>query len=148
MLCTDLNGLYINLKKNQIFHLFILLGICILLYTMLAKYIKPRNEFVNTDINMLYILNSQDPQNPNNTQNSYCRADSPKMDEAIIRNMIDLPNRDPSMLTTSMVVPEPSKPNDETIRKTRMDILNMFYNSFDDDLTTIKARPTSLYIIP
>jgi hypothetical protein len=52
------------------------------------------------------------------------------------------------MLTTSMVVPEPSKPNDETRRKTKMEILNMFYSSFDDDLTSIKSRPQNLYIIP
>ena len=29
-----------------------------------------------------------------------------------------------------------------------MSILNMFYNTFDDDLTSIKARPQNLYIIP
>ena len=40
------------------------------------------------------------------------------------------------------------KPSDEDIRKTRMDVLNMFYDSFDDDLTSIKARPQNLYIIP
>lgn len=143
MFVTDLNGLWTSLKKNQIFHLIMLLGICILLYIMLSKYIKPQNNFTDTDINMLYYL-----QNQNNAENSYCRDDIPKMDEAIIRNMINLPVTDKSVLTTSMIVPEPPKPNDETIRKTRMDILNMFYNSFDDDLTTIKARPTSLYIIP
>ena len=32
----------------------------------------------------------------------------PKIDEAIIRAHIDLPNRDPKWLTTSMVVPEPT----------------------------------------
>jgi len=70
------------------------------------------------------------------------------LDEAIIRHMINLPNRNPEMLTTSMVVPEPSQPSDEERRKTRMSVLNMFYNSFDDDLTTIKARPQNLYVIP
>jgi hypothetical protein len=29
-----------------------------------------------------------------------------------------------------------------------MDVLNMFYNSFDDDLISIKSRPQDLYIIP
>ena len=35
-------------------------------------------------------------------------GDIPKIDEAIIRAHINLPNRDPKMLTTSMVVPEPT----------------------------------------
>ena len=72
----------------------------------------------------------------------------PKMDELIIKNMINLPNRNPAMLTSSMIVPEPSQPTDEARRRTRMDILNMFYNSFDDDNTTISSRPQNLYIIP
>ena len=141
MLVTDLNGLFSSLKKNQIFHLFILLGVCILLYKMLMIYAQPRSDFTN--ISLLYDLNGN-----SNMQNSYCKDNIVNLDEAIIRNMINLPNRNPAMLTTSMVVPEPSKPSDEEIRKTRMSVLNMFYNSFDDDLTTIKARPQNLYIIP
>ena len=80
--------------------------------------------------------------------NSNCKGDIPKIDEAIIRSMINLPNRNPAMLTTSMVIPEPSQPSDEDRRRARMDVLNMFYNSFDDDLTSIKSRPQNLYIIP
>ena len=143
MLVTDLNGLCIMLKHNQMFHLFILLGICILLYKMMMSYVQPRNDFTNTSINMLYDLSGN-----SNRPNGYCKGDIPKLDEAIIRNMIELPNRNPAMLTTSMVVPAPSPPSDEERRRARMDVLNMFYSSFDDDLTTIKARPKNLYIIP
>ena len=40
------------------------------------------------------------------------------------------------------------KPSDEEIRKTRMDVLNMFYDTFDDDVISITSRPQNLYIIP
>jgi hypothetical protein len=76
-----------------------------------------------------------------------CSDGIPKMDEALIRNMIDLPNRDPKFLTSSMVIPEPTV-KEETRRKTRMEILNMFYNSFDDDLVNYNSRPKGLYVIP
>jgi len=146
MLVTDLNGLWLNLKHNPMFHLFSLLFVCFLLYKMLSKFTTPRSNF--NDVNNVNILYGMNNMNGNMSSDGYCKGDIPKIDEAIIRNMIDLPNRDPAMLTTSMVVPEPSKPSDEDRRKTRMDILNMFYNSFDDDLTTIKSRPQNLYIIP
>ena len=136
MLSTDLNGLITSLKNNQILHLFLLLGICMVLYSMLSKYMQTRNNFGN----ILY--------GANYGMNSNCKGDIPKIDEAIIRSMINLPNRNPAMLTTSMVIPEPSQPSDEDRRRARMDVLNMFYNSFDDDLTSIKARPQNLYIIP
>ena len=135
MFDTDLQGFCKNLKNNQMFHLLILLCICIVLYMMLSKYMNKMNNMSNFT-------------NVSGDNGNYCKGDIPKMDEAIIRNMINNPNRNPAMLTSSMVVPEPSKPNDETRRKTKMDILNMFYSSFDDDLTTIKARPQNLYIIP
>ena len=106
-------------------------------------YIQPRNDFTNTSINLLYNLTGS-----SNIPNGNCKDKVANLDEAIIRNMINLPNKNPEMLTTSMVVPEPSKPSDEERRRTRMSILNMFYNSFDDDLTTIRARPQNLYIIP
>ena len=148
MLETDLNGLWLTLKNNQMFHLFILLGICIILYMMLSKYMKQKNNFDDiNNINYLNALYGMNTDNMNITQ-SYCKGDIPKLDEAIIRNAIEFKNRDPSMMTTSMVVPEPSKPSDEVRRKTKMDVLNMFYSSFDDDLTTIKSRPQNLYVIP
>ena len=70
------------------------------------------------------------------------------MDEAMIRNTINLPNRNPALMTSSMVYPESPKQSNEEKKKTRMEILNMFYSSFDDDLTSIKARPQNLHIIP
>jgi hypothetical protein len=143
MLVTDLNGLWSNLKHNKIFHMFILLGVCILLYKMMMSYTQSRNDFTNTSINMLFDLGG----NSNMPNNCY-KGKTANLDEAIIRHMINLPNRNPEMLTTSMVVPEPSQPSDEERRKTRMSVLNMFYNSFDDDLTTIKSRPQNLYVIP
>jgi len=152
MLETDLKGLWTSLKNNQMVHLFILLGICMFLYMMLSNYMKSKNNFNDISnanqinyLNYLYGVNGTDSLN---IKNEYCKGDIPKIDEAIIRNAIEFKNRNPAMLTSSMVVPEPSKPNDEVKRKTKMDILNMFYSSFDDDLTTIKARPQNLYIIP
>ena len=143
MLVTDLNGLWSNLKHNKIFHMFILLGVCILLYKIMMSYTQSRNDFTNTSINMLFDLGGN-----SNMSQGCCKDKNVNLDEAIIRHMINLPNRNPEMLTTSMVVPKPSQPSDEERRKTRMSILNMFYNSFDDDLTTIKARPQNLYVIP
>ena len=77
-----------------------------------------------------------------------CNKEIPRIYEDIFNDTINLPNKNPDMLTSSMVYPVPSKPSDEEKRKTRMDVLNMFYSSFDDDLTSIKARPQNLYIIP
>jgi hypothetical protein len=82
-----------------------------------------------------------------NGKNGSCKGEIPKIDEVIIRNMIELPNRDPRMLTTSMVIPEITSSN-EMQKQTRMEILNMFYNTFDDDTTSIKSRPQGMYLIP
>ena len=141
MSITDLKGLWDGLKNNTIFHLVVLLCVCAFLYSMLSGYMSSRrNNFENVKI----LYGSNDIGNGLNNKN--CRG-IPRMDEAIIRNMIDLPNRNPAMLTTSMVVPEITK-NVEDIRRTRMDILNMFYNTFDEDSVTIKNRPQGLYVIP
>ena len=104
-----------------------------------------RNNFNNVMI--LPGMNHKNIHN-NNLDQSSCKKDIPRLDEAMIRNTINLPNRNPALLTSSMVYPEPSKPSNEDIKRTRMDILNMFYNSFDDDLISIKARPQNLYVIP
>ena len=141
MSVTDLKSLWDSLKNNTMFHLIVLLCLCIFLYSMMSGYMSSRrNNFEN--VKMLY--GSNDIGNGLNNKN--CRG-IPRMDEAIIRNMIDLPNRNPAMLTSSMVVPEITK-NVEDIRRTRMDILNMFYNTFDEDSVTIKNRPQGLYVIP
>jgi hypothetical protein len=140
MLVTDLKGLWDGLKHNTMFHLVVLLCVCAFLYSMLSGYMSPRrNNFEN--VKMLYGSNDI-----GNGTGGKCRG-IPKMDEAIIRNMIDLPNRNPAMLTSSMVIPEITK-NVEDQRRTRMDILNMFYNTFDEDAITIKTRPQGLYVIP
>ena len=139
MFDTDLNGLWEKCKHNNILHLVILFLVCWILYTMLTKYSNisnsKNNAFNNTRNNMNMNMN----MNMNNN--------NPKLDDIIIRNMIKLPNSNPSSLTTSMVVPHKIA-KDEDLKKTRMDILNMFYNSFDDDATTINSRPQKLYIIP
>jgi len=137
MLNTDLKGVWEECKNNNVIHLILLFSICLFLYSMLAKYMKKQSEF-----NDIMILKGMLDMNNN------CNKDIPRLDEAIIRNSINLPNRNPAMLTSSMIYPEPSKPSDEDIRKTRMDVLNMFYDSFDDDVTSITSRPQNLYIIP
>ena len=141
MLNTDLNGFISNLKRNDIFNLFILLGICSLLYMMLSMYTNKQSNFTN-------FSNTYSLYDTNGINDVKCNNGIPKIDEGIIRNAIEFNNRNPAMLTSSMVVPEPPKPSDEVRRKTKMDIMNMFYSSFDDDLTTIKSRPQNLYIIP
>ena len=142
MLNTDLKGLWDSCKNNQMCHLFLLLGVCIFLYSMLSKYMKKRNDFNNINILTGMLHNNM------NGGNFVCNKDIPRIDEAMIRNTINLPNRNPAMLTSSMVYPEQSKPSDEEIRKTRMDVLNMFYDTFDDDVISITSRPQNLYIIP
>ena len=143
MLNTDLKGLWDSCKNNQMFHLFLLLGVCLFLYSMLSNYMKKRSDFNNINILAGMLHN-----NMNVNSNFSCNKDIPRIDEALIRNTINLPNRNPAMLTSSMVYPEQSKPSDEEIRKTRMDVLNMFYDTFDDDVISITSRPQNLYIIP
>jgi len=138
MLNTDLNGLWQECKNNQILHLVILFSICIFLYSMLNNYMKQKSDF-NNIIMLKQMINSNKCDN-NNT--------IPRIDEAIIKDTINLPNRNPKLLTSSMVYPEPTKPTDEDVRKTRMDVLNMFYDTFDDDVTSITSRPQNLYIVP
>ena len=138
MFNTDLNGLWQECKSNQILHLVILFGICIFLYSMLNNYMKQKSDF-NNIVMLKHMINANKCDNNNNI---------PRIDEAIISDTINLPNRNPNLLTSSMVYPEPTKPTDEDVRKTRMDVLNMFYDSFDDDVTSITSRPQNLYIIP
>jgi hypothetical protein len=108
---------------------------------MLSMYTNKQSNFTN-------FSNTYSLYDTNGINDVKCNNGIPKIDEGIIRNAIEFNNRNPAMLTSSMVVPEPPKPSDEVRRKTKMDIMNMFYSSFDDDLTTIKSRPQNLYIIP
>lgn len=144
MLNTDLRGFMENCKTNKMLHLVILVGVCICLYILLNNYMNQRSDF-NNIIKLQGILKDM---TVNNLNHSSCNKDIPRIDEAMIRNTINLPNRNPALLTSSMVYPEPPRPSDEERKKTRMEILNMFYSSFDDDLTSISSRPQNLYVIP
>jgi len=144
MLNTDLRGFMENCKNNKMLHLVILLGVCICLYILLSKYTSSRSNFNNVIILPGMVHNNMNMNN----QYSTCNKDIPRIDEALIRNTINLPNRNPALMTSSMVYPESSQPSNEERKRTRMDILNMFYSSFDDDLISIKARPQNLYVIP
>ena len=157
MLNTDLKGLWESCKNNQMCHLFLLLGVCIFLYSMLSNYMNKHN-----DLKKIMILKSMIGMKPMNTNamntnamntnamnfNAQCNKDIPRIDEELIRNTINLPNRNPALMTSSMVYPATCKSSDEEVRKTRMDVLNMFYDSFDDDVISISSRPQNLYIIP
>ena len=146
MLNTDLKGLWEICINNKMCHLILLVGICICLYILLSKYTNQRNDFNN--IIILQNMINENKNKLNQLNDTTCNKDIPRIDEALIRNTINLPNRNPALLTSSMVYPEPSKPSDEDIRKTRMDVLNMFYDTFDDDVISITSRPQNLYIIP
>jgi hypothetical protein len=136
MLRTDLDGLINEIKDSPVVKLGALIIGLIVLYCVVSNYLssKARNNFAN-----IIVLNG------GMTESGY--RDIPKIDEAIIRSHINLPNRDPKMLTSSMVIPEPTV-KEETKKQTRMEILNMFYNTFDSDQVNISKRPQGLYIIP
>lgn len=136
MLQTDLSGMIDEMKTNKTCHLVLFVLIIVLLYWMANKYLPEKNKFINVYPAMLY-----------GTNTGRCDSDIPKLDEVLIRNMIDLPNRNPKLLTSSMVYPA-KQPSIEEQRKTRMDILNMFYSSFDDDVISIGKRPQGLYLTP
>ena len=144
MLQTDLNGFVKELSNNKICQLLIII-------TILVIFIK---------LAMWFYEDSQQKNNNDNRQNNFaniligtikggdrCSNSIPKMDEALILDTIKLPTRDPSKLTSSMVWPT-IKAKEENKKLTRMEILNMFYNTFDDDITDISSRPKGLYVIP
>jgi hypothetical protein len=136
MVQSDVGGLVSEVKNNKGLQLILLILGCVILYLIVSKYLKSKNNFNDIRTNILF-----------GSLQGQCKGDIPRIDEAIIRNMIELPNRNPKMLTSSMVIPE-VRPSDEERRKTRMEVLNMFYNSFDDDTTTYNNRPKGLYVIP
>jgi hypothetical protein len=128
---TDsLSAFLANLYKNQAFQLVMLIGACIVIYWVISKYVisaRKQNNFSDILVGTVYGMGGK------------CNGDIPKMDEVLIR--------DPKYLTSSMVIPEPTV-KEEARRKTRMEILNMFYNSFDDDVVSYNNRPKGLYVIP
>jgi hypothetical protein len=135
MLRTDLDGFMTYVKDSPVAKLGVLIIFLIVLYCVASWYLSKsdsKNNFAN-----IMVLKG----------NTGCHSDIPKIDEAIIRAHISLPNRDPKLLTTSMVLPEPTI-KEENIKQTRMEILNMFYNSFDDDKVNVSSRPQGLYLIP
>lgn len=133
MLQTDFSGVVNEVKNNKLIHLLLIFIGVLILFQLVSKYLPRKNNFEN----VLY----------GTIANNGCKGDIPKIDEAIIRNMIDLPNRNPAFLTSSMVLPEKRIP-DEDRRKTRMEVLNMFYSTLDDDTVGRSIRPQGLYIIP
>ena len=149
MLNTDIKGLWEELRNNQIVHLILLFSICFFLYSLLSKYMKEKSQF-NDILILKGIMNMNNVNNMNsvNNMNNSCNKDITRIDKDIISNTINLPNRNPDLLTSSMVYPNPSIPSEEDVRKTRMDVLNMFYDTFDDDVTSITSRPQNLYITP
>ena len=148
MLETDLQGLWEHCRNSKECQLVLILLICFMLYYMLTKYMSKAQahttNITNAHLNSLIALYNSRLANGHSND---CNKSIPKMDEEIIKNMINLPNRNPEMLTSSMVVPN-NLPSDEARRRTRMDILNMFYTSFDDDTTSVAFRPKGLYMIP
>jgi len=140
MLRTDLDGFMTQVNESPVAKLAALILILIIIYYVVSRYLSS-GDSKNNFSNVMVLRGS------NSNSNSGCRGDIPKIDEAIIRAHINLPNRDPKFLTSSMVVPEPII-KEEVKKQTRMDILNMFYNSFDDDRVSISSRPQGLYLIP
>jgi hypothetical protein len=136
MLRTDLDGLMTQVKESPVSKLAALMLVLIVIYCVASWYLS-RGDSKNNFTNVMILKGS----------NGECNGGIPKIDEAIIRAHINLPNRDPRFLTTSMVIPEPTI-KDETKKQTRMEILNMFYNSFDDDRVSLSSRPQGLYLIP
>ena len=147
MLQTDLNGFINEVKHNKVCHLILLILGCTFIYLLVSKYLSSRNNFSNTSNTSNTSNNGIQSNILWGSMQGGCKGDIPKIDEAIIRNMIELPNRNPKLLTSSMVLPEEQK-TDEERRRTRMDVLNMFYSSFDDDLTSFNKRPRGLYLTP
>lgn len=136
MLRTDLDGLMTQVKESPVSKLAALMLVLIVIYCVASWYLS-RGDSKNNFANVMILKGS----------NGGCNGGIPKIDEAIIRAHINLPNRDPRFLTTSMVVPEPTV-KDETKKQTRMEILNMFYNTFGDDSVSVSSRPQGLYVIP
>ena len=145
MLQTDLNGCIEYFKKNALCKFAILVLGCVIIYCAISKYISTKQ---TSKLNFNNVLQGNPYSGINGIKMDNCKGDIPKMDEAIIKNMINIPNRDPKLLTSSMVFPETLNTSDEKRKQTRMDILNMFYSSFDDDLTSFNKRPRGLYLTP
>jgi len=136
MLRTDLDGLMKQVKESPVAKLGALIILLLIIYCIVSWY-QSRGEGKSNFANVIVLKGN----------NTGYHNDIPKIDEAIIRAQINLPNRNPKLLTSSMVIPEPTI-KEENKKQTRMEILNMFYNSFGDDILSFTSRPQGLYLIP
>lgn len=119
-----------NIKSHPMFPVIILILICIVAYCVTIHYDK-KEKMINSAM-LIHLIQNTKYEMP---------------DERMIREMIELPNRNPMHLTSNMVVPS-NLPNEEQRKESRMEVLNMFYNNGIDDSVSIHARPQNLYIIP
>jgi hypothetical protein len=131
MTTSDCTSVLNTIRNHRLFPL----GIVIIILTIgyfIVMHFHEQKQAANNAIVILQLMQMGKPEMP---------------DERKIREMIELPNRNPEWLTSSMVVPS-NLPSDEKRKETRMEILNMFYNNGIDDQTSIHARPQNLYVIP
>jgi hypothetical protein len=119
------------IKSQPGFILLVILIICIVAYCITIYHTNSKEKMLNGTLIMHMIQNTK-----------YEMPDKRK-----IREMIELPNRNPAYLTSSMVAPV-NVPSEEKKRETRMEVFNMFYNNTIDDEVSIHARPQNLFIIP
>ena len=139
MLQTDLDGVIQEVKTNKTWHFIILIIVFIIGFYLINKYFYngtniSKSGFGNIVVGRIY-------------GSGTCDSDIATLDKAIIENEINLPNRNPKYLTSSMVFPEPTI-KEEKRKQTKMEILNMFYDSMDDMNISVSNRPRGLYIIP
>jgi len=138
MLQTDLNGLINQIKDNKFLQLLGLIILCVIGFYLVNKLFyngEGLSRFSNIVIGTI-----KEP-------GGRCSNNVAGLDKALIENTINLPNRNPKLLTSSMVIPE-LVINEEKQRTTRMEILNMFYDTMDSDNVSILSRPKGLYMIP
>jgi hypothetical protein len=119
-----------NIKSHPMFPVLVLILICIIAYCITIHYNK-KEKMINSAMLIQLIQNT--------------KYEMP--DERKIREMIELPNRNPMYLTSNMVVPS-NLSSEEQRKESRMEVLNMFYNNGIDDRVSIHARPQNLYVIP
>jgi hypothetical protein len=119
-----------HIKSHPMFPVIILILICIIAYCITIHYDK-KEKMINSTM-LIHLVQNTKHEMP---------------DERMIREMIELPPRDPMYLTSNMVVPS-NLPSEEHRKESRMEVLNMFYNNGIDDRVSIHARPQNLYVIP
>jgi len=127
------NEYIVQLVHWKYFPIVLIIIVCILGWCITSAYLqsnKSAQVFLPIKVNI--------PHQHNNMM----------LDERIFRNTIELQDRDPRWLTSSMVAPQVVLPSDEKRKGSRMEVFNMFYDNGIDDEITIKSRPRNLYIVP